>query len=316
LTALLFAGSAVVAHAAGPGDCAADETWNAQRGCVKSQTDVYGGQIPGGNTTTIPVVRARNGEPPRCYRDASGERRELPCVTDHGWWNGTCYVRQITEPPAGREADFERAMGDHDDGVVIGCYYTVCDSPEDVRNDVDADLLRCPVFNWAPDADPVDPALVAEEIWARLTKTAFDVGVAPYADPDHAGYVGIPTWYWVADPSDSTIGPLEDSDSSRGFTVVADSRVDHVEFDLDNGVVLECPPDSLPFERGKNYGRIYPNGSPDCGYTFSETGTYDIRARSVWIESWAGLGQAGTREFELGSQVATIRIGENQALRQ
>lgn len=316
LLAGVLIGGGSPAAAAGPSDCGPGETWREFQGCVERRSDAYGGVLPGGgDATTIPVIEARGGEPPRCFQDAGGERREVECVTANGWWNGTCYVKQVTDPPAGRAADFEEAMADHEGGAVISCYYPLCDTPDEWRNDVDADLLQCPVYNWAPDAEPIDPAAVAEEIWARLTKRGIDIGVAPYDEPDHMGYVGVGTWYWVEDPEPETIGPLGDSDSSRGFTVVAESQVDHIEWDLGNGEELECPPDSMPFEEGKNLGHRYPEGSPDCGYVFTEMGVYDIAARVHWTESWTGLGQVGSREFTLESDT-TIRIGENQVLRQ
>ena len=287
--------------------------------CAEERTDIYEGEVPGGGgTTTIPVVESRGGEPPRCFQDVDGQRRELPCTTEHGWWNGTCYVREVVEGslPVDRRADYEGLLEGHDgEGTVISCYYpSVCDSPEDVRHDPDRDLLQCPVFTWAEDAEPVDPAGVAADLLASLTKRGVDVGVVPFDRPGFVGYVGLPSWYWVENPDEATIGPMEASDSSRGFTIVADTRVEFVEFDLDNGVVLECATDSLAFTPGME--DRYPEGSPDCGHVFTEQGTYDIVARSHWVESWAGLGQAGTREFELESAPATIRIGELQVLRQ
>ena len=312
-TIVLVCLTAVSASADAAGDCTSNGgVWNDRfRTC---DTD-YGGEVSGGDATTIPVVKKRGGEAPRCYNDSAGGREEVPCLRGEGAWNGTCYVKHVADPPEDRRTDFRDAMANHDDGVVISCYYPVCDSPEDVRHDQDADLLQCPVYHWAPDADPVDPALIAQEIWASLRKSPIDIGVAPYDKPDHVGYVGIGTWYWVEDYRPRTVGPIKGSDSSQGFTVVAGSEVDHIEWDLGNGEVLNCPPDSMAYEEGKNLGDRYPEGSPDCGYVFQEMGTYQITATAVWEEFWAGLGQRGTREFPLSSETE-IRIGELQVLRQ
>lgn len=313
LAAVFFA----VATPAGPAfavDCPEGTKWNSDRGkCV--QDTGYSITIPGGDETTIPVVRARNGEPPRCYADADGRRQEVPCVRDAGVWNGHCYVAHAPEPPGdflGAER-FEAAMEGHDDGVVISCQTLLCYGP--VYERPDGPEYPCPSYRWAPDAEPVDPAAVAEEIWARLTKAPIDIGVAPFDEPGYMGYIGVPSWYWVKDSSDLTTGPIGDSDSSRGFTVVAESEVDHIMIDVGDGTPpFSCPVDSLPWEAGKGYGEKYWN-SPDCGHVFEEQGRYTITATSVWVESWAGLGQAGTREIELEAQTE-ILIGENQVLRQ
>jgi hypothetical protein len=277
----------------------------------------HGGTVPAGDKVTIPVNRGYGGEPPRCFRDAPNGRQEIRCAREHGVWNGTCYVQRVdpsTVPNISKRAELRDLMRSHDgEGVVIGCYTILCDLPIEQRPD--GELLECVTYNWAPNANPVDPAQVAEEIWARLGKRSIDIGVAPYDDPDHAGYVGIGTWYWVEDYGPETAGPLEDSDSAQGFTVAVDTRVEHIEWDLGNGEVLICPPDSMPFETGKNLGNIYPQGSPDCGYVFEKAGTYTITATSVWADSWTGLGRVGTRLDRLPSET-TIRIGENQALRQ
>lgn len=308
--ALLAVATTGTSAAAGPRDCNPPATvWDDELGCIQN-TD-YGGVIPGGDETTIPVVRARDGEPPRCYADADGQRQEVPCARDAGVWNGHCYVRHVQEPPGdflGAQR-FEAAMEGHDDGVVIGCQTLLCYDPVHVRPD--GPEYPCPSYSWAPDAEPVDPAAVAEEIWARLTKAPIDIGVAPFDEPGYMGYIGVPSWYWVKDFSDLTVGPIGDSDSSHGFTVVAESEVDHIMIDVGDGTPpFECPVGSLPWEPGKDYWE-----SPDCGHVFEEQGEYTITATSVWVESWAGLGQAGTREIELEAQTE-ILIGENQVLRQ
>lgn len=291
-------------------------TWtNVGGGRCRENLDI-GGTVPAGDEVTIPVNRGYGGEPPKCFRDVAGQRQQIDCVSEHGVWNGYCYVQHVPERPAGNiEASrYREAKKGHEGGAIIGCWSPPCDGPVFERPDGAA--FPCPSYRWAPDADPVDPAEVAQEILASLGKRSVDIGVAPYDKPGHVGYVGLGTWYWLEDRSKQVAGPLTETDSSHGFTVEVDAHVDRVEWQLGDVKTLECPVDSMPFVEGQGLGDQYPEGSPDCGYVFQEQGEFQIRATSVWVDSWSGLGRVGTEENPLGGASTTIRIGENQALRQ
>jgi len=70
------------------------------------------------------------------------------------------------------------------------------------------------------------------------------------------------------------------------------------------------PHPGTPYE--DSYGR---QDSPDCGYTYTRQGVYQVWARSYWSVQWSGLGQSGSIPLQFANSVR-ITVGEAQVLTQ
>ncbi len=147
---------------------------------------------------------------------------------------------------------------------------------------------------------PMDPAVLAAQIIARMAFTAPVIRTAPPQGAD-SGVVGLPIWMWT-DPSPPTTGPLSDSDAQGGVSVSVTGVVTQITWDMGDGNSVTC-----------GLGTPYPAGSdspsPDCGYVYEKASTnhvagggpWPITAASTWTITWSGGGEAGTEIIELSS---------------
>jgi len=162
---------------------------------------------------------------------------------------------------------------------------------------------------------PIDPAVLAAQIIARMAFTGPTIVTAPPQGSD-SGVVGLPIWMAV-ERSPTTTGPLSDSDAQGGVSVSVSGVVTQVTWDMGDGSTVVC-----------GLGTIYPGGgvdgpSPDCGYTYAAASTnhvagggpWPVTATSTWTITWAGGGEAGTEIIELSSTGALL-ISELYVLNQ
>lgn len=139
--------------------------------------------------------------------------------------------------------------------------------------------------------------------------SAITIGVVPEPAPGSIGLVGMPNWMWVADPSQTTWGPISRSASAGGWTVMATARVSRVSWDMGDGQVITCGQGTEYLDR---YGL---SKSPTCGHVYTRQGHYTITATSHWVVAWSGIGQVGTIAVDLVRSVP-VTIGEAQVLKQ
>lgn len=118
------------------------------------------------------------------------------------------------------------------------------------------------------------------------------------------GYVGVPTWLWVADPGRLTWGPA--SISAGGVTLTA--RVESMSWSMGNGSSVECATAGTAWRRGMGAGP-----SPTCGYLYTKQGRYVVTATAHWVARWSGYGRSGAIPLTL-SQERTLEIGEIQVI--
>jgi hypothetical protein len=153
----------------------------------------------------------------------------------------------------------------------------------------------------------LDPGANAESIartlLARLQLQPIRIGWTPTA-PGGMGYVGVPTWLWVDQPSRLTWGPA--TISAAGVTLTA--RVEWVAWDMGNGVEVRCGSKGTPWAKGMGA-----DPSPTCGYTYKQQGDYTVRATAHWVARWSGYGRSGVIPLSL-SQERMLEVGEIQVI--
>ena len=154
----------------------------------------------------------------------------VPCESDSGYWSNTlnCYVRLMDpQPPAG-----DPAWQGHepDDGAVYLCY-----QPQ----------TGIVLYHWS--ANPPDragtgptPRVVAQQAIASMDLKAVRIGIAPKADEDSIGIVGMPVWMWAKDPDATTVGPVSASASAGGITVTATASLLKVTWSMGDGTEVVC----------------------------------------------------------------------------
>lgn len=189
----------------------------------------------------------------------------------------------------------------HTDGAIYLCSVPDLAGP---RFSVPLGTLRY----WALSAPAApDPAVLAQQAVDSMSLRAVDIGIVPEASAGSVGLVGMPNWMWVANPTATTFGPTSASASAGGWTVTATARVSQVVWDMGDGQSITCGA-GTPY--AASYGK---SDSPDCGHTYTQQGTYTVRATSHWVVTWSGIGDAGTIALDL-TQSATVTIGEAQVL--
>lgn len=257
-----------------------------------------GGTSGGGQTVSNP---GSGGGTTTC----SYAGQTIPCATSMGtWWASmSCYVR-----PADHQPPLENPVWEgHTDGAIYLC------SPA-----VGMPGTATGAF-WAP-ANPVggpSPRALADQAVEAMNLRAGQIGIVPEAAPGRVGIVGMPAWMWIADPGESTTGPITRSASGGGITVRATATLDRVVWSMGDGATVTCSGASA---RGTVYQASYDTApSPTCGHTYTAMSddqpddAYTVTATSYWTVTWAGGGASGTIPLQL-SRSTQVRIGEIQVL--
>ncbi len=168
---------------------------------------------------------------------------------------------------------------------------------------------------WVPNraaAAGLGPAVLAQQVLARLDLQPITMGMVPEEGPDRIGAVGVPVWLWVDEPSPRTFGPISDAETAGGLTVTITARVTSIDWDMGDGTVVHC---SGSAARGTPYVDAYDlDESPTCGHVYQKQGApYTITATSHWEVDWTDSRTSGTIPLDLVA-TTTRTIGELQAI--
>ncbi|WP_244242321.1 hypothetical protein [Nocardioides seonyuensis] len=159
------------------------------------------------------------------------------------------------------------------------------------------------------------PRVVAEQAIASMDLKAVRIGIAPKADEDSIGIVGMPVWMWAKEPDAETVGPVTATASAGGITVTATASLLKVTWSMGDGTEVVC---STPGTRYRpEFGM---QASPDCGHTYQQSSAgqegdkFTVTATSSWVVTWSGAGQTGTIRLNGLTRMARIAVGEAQVL--
>lgn len=246
-----------------------------------------------------------------CYWDGTSQGISkpppgpVPCSSEYGYWsNGYhCYIQLLDPQPAAGDPSWQGH--EPGDGGVYQCY-----QPQ-------TDLM---ILVWSADPPPNSgsgptPREVAQLAIADMKLTAINIGIAPKAEDQRIGLVGMPIWMWVANPDAHTWGPATASATAGGITVTATARVHQITWDMGDGQKVTCRTAGTPYRTA--YGK---KKSPDCGYVYTTSSApkpdhkFKVTATSDWVIEWAGAGQTGTIRLNGLVREAQIAIGEAQVL--
>lgn len=159
-----------------------------------------------------------------------------------------------------------------------------------------------------PPPPPPDPAVLARTAVAQMNLRAIGIGIVPEARPGSRGVIGMPTWMWVADPGEQTIGPITRTASERGFTVTATATMDRIVWTMGDGRTVTCHGAGTPYQDA--FGK---RSSPTCGHTYTRKGRYTVSAVSYWTVHWEGIGQSGDISLQF-TRTAQVEMGEVQVI--
>jgi len=182
-----------------------------------------------------------------------------------------------------------------------------------------------PVFEdpWWVGPGGVDPAVLAQQAVASMSLRVAEIGTTGGSPPDGMQIVGIPAWFWAADPGESTtpgvagVAPITRSASAGGITVTATARLDRTVWSVGDGATVTCAGANAagtPWRYG--YGG---QPSPTCGYTYTRTSAgqpneaYTVTATAYWVVDWSGGGQSGTLTVQRSRSIPK-RVGEVQVI--
>ncbi len=257
----------------------------------------------GGGGGTTPVDNPGGGGGSQECRKASGE--VVPCQTEHGYWNGACYDKDVSAEFPDKSDPIWQG---HEDGVILR------------QTCIGSDGSVPIVTRWeasAPGVAGPSPRELADRAVQAMDFRAGQIATAPpplSVQPDGMAIVGIPVWLWVGDPGESTTGPITRSASGGGTTVTATGTLDRIVYTMGDGGQVTCTGPGTPYRT--EYGD---RTSPDCGYTYTKTSAgkaseaHTISATSYWTVEWAGGGQTGTIPLEF-TRTEQLRVGELQVL--
>lgn len=232
-------------------------------------------------------------------------REEMPCENELGRWSNSrqCYF-EIADPPPPPD-HFVWEGHPEGEGVVYRCM-----APNPATSG-----SFWEIFVWLATAEPGPaPRELAEQAVAEMDLRAGQIGTNPAADADRPAIVGLPTWLWIADPSESTVGPITRTASAGAVTVTATARLDRVVWAMGDGHSVTCDGPGQAWQPG-----LDPRAEPPCGYAYRRSSAsrpdqrYTITATSFWVVTWEGGGESGTITLDLANDT-TARVAEVQTL--
>jgi hypothetical protein len=217
------------------------------------------------------------------------------------------YVTADPQPPESHPVWQGRTSAD---GSV---YLQVCPRLDGFGSGYRTDLVFVASGTDPPAGPSIDPRVLAEQAISAMELRAPQIRMAP-PPGSTSGLVGLPVWMWTERAVD-TIGPVEQSASAGGVTVVAVGQVNRIVWDMGDGSTVVC-----------GTGTPYPAGatepSPDCGHTYERASSrhldgasWPITATSTWTITWSGGGLSGTEMLQLSSS-AELFVGELHVLNQ
>ena len=287
----LLASTADLAMATPPVEC----TRNPYTGeCIIVVTDPESPSGTGTGTGTGTVTVAVTSQ--KCMH---GDE-EVPCKVDEGYWSNQrlCYV--AATPPSDYPPSHPVWEGHYPNGAIYSCWLPMVGT----------------LHFWSATpppggpAAPPDPRVLARQAIAMMNLRAVEIGIVPEPRPGSIGIIGLPTWMWVQNPTQSTVGPITRSASAGGFTVTATAKVTKTVWDMGDGTSVTCNGRGTPY--ADKYGK---QSSPTCGHTYTRQGRYAVTATSYWTVAWAGIGQSGNIPLDF-SRTTNITMGESQVLSQ
>lgn len=238
--------------------------------------------------------------------DGTKQNVETPCTTGGGnYWsnNRQCYMSlddPQREPPAGADP--------------AGAYYSCTPHPECGTGGV---IIRdCyGVSFWSDTVPPGITRLTPGQAAAILIRSfrlqGVNIGFAPDPNtPGSVGYVGIPIWMWVNEPTPLTYGPYEQTATLGGVTITATAQVTSILWNMGDGNNVACANPGTRYQ--VSFGLT---DSPNCGYRYStiSDGRYNVTATSQWTVTWTGGGETGTVPLTTTSNTS-VEIDELQSV--
>ncbi|PFG43771.1 hypothetical protein ATJ88_2479 [Isoptericola jiangsuensis] len=228
---------------------------------------------------------------------------DVPCQAEGYVWNASrmCYSK-VADPQPPTD---DPIWGGRTEGVIIACTPPHCVVAGVGDDDCYNDLYWAAA---APGASGPSPRELADRAVDAMNLRAITIGIVPEPVTGSVGLVGMPTWMWAAEPSESSTGPITRSASAGGTTVTATGRLDRIMWSMGDGSTPIACGAGTPY--ADSYGRA---SSPDCGHHYTEQGRYTVTATSSWTVEWSGGGQSGSIPLQFVDS-AQITMGEAQVL--
>lgn len=161
--------------------------------------------------------------------------------------------------------------------------------------------------------EQVDPNVLAQTAVSQLGLVAPEISSTPN-DTDTLGAVGLPVWFWVSNPGDTTTGPASTSATAGAVTVNATATFTGMSIDMGDGETIECD------GPGTEYPGTGIEPSPDCGHVYQQMsddqpdGLYTATITAHWTVTWdSNVGVTGTIPVDL-TTTKQLRIGSYQTV--
>ena len=272
--------------------------WDADLGeCIIRAVDP--GTTPPPPGTNPPGGGPSTPAPPRVCRYGT---EVIECETSLGRWSDDrqCYFEIADPQPAPDHYSWEGRT----EGVIYICMAPIPYSPGSYWT----------IYVWLEEPEPgPDPRELAQEAVARMALRAGELGINPPGGDGRAAIVGMPTWLWIADPDEHTVGPITRTATAGAVTVTATAELERVVWDMGEDEVT-CTSPGTAWDPSRGGGE-----SPTCQYVYARSSAlqthlaYPVTATSHWVITWAGGGETGTITMDL-ERSTEVRVAEIQAL--
>lgn len=177
-----------------------------------------------------------------------------------------------------------------------------------------------------PGTPPVlaDAANLANAAVSALQIEPIDIGIVPEPTDSpggRTGLVGMNSWIWVANPRESTVGPITRTVTTGGITINMNAVNTGLVVNYGDGLPTLpplCPVNSVPYT---DVALALP--SPTCNHFLQKAsilepgGTFRVSVTSMWVVTWTAVlpGQVvGGTIPSTPTATTEVRVGELQVL--
>jgi len=153
----------------------------------------------------------------------------------------------------------------------------------------------------------VDLQAIAHQ--ARASLSLDDPAISMSPNTDTPVLVHVPVWTWI-DPDHWQEQSATASVPGGSVTVTATPT--SVTWQMGDGMAVDCDGAGTPYDSAMHAPE---ESSPDCGHTYSTTGTVDVRAQISWETEWTSSGGEGGSLPSLMTETSTsVRMIESSGV--
>lgn len=164
--------------------------------------------------------------------------------------------------------------------------------------------------NEQPGLEPINMGDIYKRIHEIFHPDAPNISFMPDQSPNDPMLVKLPVWLWV-NPNDSNYRDFHGNTDVKERKLTVSAHVVNTSYKMGDGNTINCTTAGTPYD--ETHGA---NPSPDCGYTYQHSGTYNVETTFIWKIDYDINGKPGTSFYLIPAPKAnhTLEIHQQESV--